>query len=311
MTGCCHDSSDVPEKKILRALMVTGGFMAIEVTGGILSGSLALLADAAHMVTDTLSLGLTFLAFRWARRPADHRRSFGYQRAETLAGYTNAVAMVGVILWIVAEAVHRLMAPVPVAGGMMAGVAAAGLVANIIVFRLLSSGRHDHDHTSAQGHHHENLNMRGAILHVAGDLFGSLAALISAGLIIWKGWGWADPVTSLIVAGLVAVSTARLLKDTGHILLEGVPTRLRAEDVRRVVMARIPGVRDVHHIHLWALTGDYILATLHVRADETLRPDAVNEQIKTVLRDELGLSHVTVELEYGACADGAMGCDHA
>lgn len=209
--------------------------MAVEVVGGILSGSLALLADAMHMFTDSLALGLTYFAFLWARRPADARYSFGYQRAETLAGYTNAVAMVGVILWIVAEAVHRFFSPAPVDGVMMAGVSLAGLGVNAAVLWVLSG--------SHAGHGHDNLNMRGARIHVVGDLFGSLAALISAGLIMGGGWYVADPITSLLVAALVAVSTARLLKDTGHILLEGVPTHLSADDVRTALMTHMPEVR--------------------------------------------------------------------
>jgi cobalt-zinc-cadmium efflux system protein len=306
MTGC-HAHASHSEKKLRAALMLTLGFMAVEVAGGVLSGSLALMADAVHMMTDALALGLALAATRWARRPADARRSFGYGRAETLAGYTNAVLMAGVVVWIVVESVHRLIVPPVVDAPLMLGVSIAGLAVNALVLFILSRGNGQAHHGC---HHAHDVNVRGALLHVAGDFFGSLAAILSAILILTMGWSIADPVTSLLVAGLVAVSTVRLMRETGHILLEGVPSRLTPDDIRQTVLTGVPEVTDVHHVHLWALTPDYVLATLHGRLRESVPADGVSARIKAVLRETHGVRHVTVELETGLCADAGLDCDH-
>ena len=178
--GHSHDadmtSADARRRVVLAALL-TGGFMIAEVIGGILSGSLALLADAAHMLTDTGSLLLAWFGYRLAARPADPARSYGFGRMKVLAAFTNGVLLVLLAAWIIWEAVHRLMAPVPVAGGLMLGIAALGLVVNIIAFAILHGGAHKHD-----------LNLRGALWHVAGDMLGSVAAILTAVLILWQGW---------------------------------------------------------------------------------------------------------------------------
>lgn len=297
------------EKKLRTAFILTLGFMAVEIAGGIISGSLALMADAIHMMTDALALGLALAAARWARRPADVRRSFGYARVETLAGYTNAVLMVGVVIWIAVESAHRLMVPPVVEAPLMLAVSVVGLMVNALVLYILSRGGGcAHGHTHAQRH---DVNVRGALIHVAGDFFGSLAAIISAVLILTMGWYVADPITSLLVAGLVAVSTVRLMRETGHILLEGVPSRLTPDNVRQTILTQVPEVADVHHVHIWALTPDYLLATLHGRLHESLPADGVVGRIKVALRNTHGVRHVTVELETGPCADISTGCDHA
>jgi len=198
-------------KRVQIALALTGTFMLVEVAGGILSGSLALLADAGHMLTDTMALALSAIAFRVSSRPADEKRSYGYQRFQILAAFVNGLSLLVIVGWILFEAVQRILSPSMVMGQTMLIVAAAGLVINIIVFFVLHGGDQ------------ENLNMRGAALHVLGDLLGSVAAITAALVILYTGWMPIDPILSIGVALLIFRSAWHLVKRSGHILLEGAP----------------------------------------------------------------------------------------
>ncbi len=189
--------------------VLTGTFMVAEVAGGLITGSLALLADAGHMLTDTVALALAWVAFVLTERPADHKRTFGYHRWPVLAAFVNGLALLGIVLWIAVEAVQRMLDPQPVLGGTMLVIAFAGLVVNIVAFALLHGGDRD------------NLNLRGAALHVLGDLLGSAAAIIAAGVIMTTGWTPIDPLLSLFVALLLVRSAWYLLRQSGHVLLEG------------------------------------------------------------------------------------------
>jgi cobalt-zinc-cadmium efflux system protein len=286
--GHAHGSTN--EKRVLFAMWLTGGFMVLEAAGGIISGSLALLADAGHMLTDTGALFLAFIATRLARRPADGARSYGYARAEILAAFANGLLMVGVVAWIAAEAVSRIMSPSPVMGGTMLAVAVAGLLVNIIAFRLLHGGE-------------QTLNMRGALVHVLGDMLGSAAAIIAALIIMATGYTIADPILSLLVAVLILRSAIAIVKESAHILMEGAPEGAEGEQLAADLMANVEGLADVHHVHAWSLGSNHAVATLHARLQPGADANITLTAIKTRLADEFGISHATVQIEPDDCPD--------
>ena len=294
-----HDHALSNERRTLLAALLTTGFMGMEAVGGLVAGSLALLADAAHMLTDAASLWLAFVAFHLARRPVSDRLTYGLHRAQPLVAYTNGLALIALVVWIAVEAVHRLLDPSPVLGGLMLAVAAAGLVVNVAAFLILMGG----DRSS--------LNIRGALLHVAGDLFGSLAALSAAAIILATGWLPADPLLSLLVAVLLLRSAWALTREAGMVLLEGAPEALDRAAVEADLEREVAGVEDAHHVHVWSLTGSERLATLHVTAAPGARSDDLVRAVKARLRQAFDVRHATVEIEYGGCADEAHGPDHA
>ena len=272
-------------------MLLTAGFMLVEVLGGILSGSLALMADAGHMLTDTASLFIAWLAARLALRPADTLRSYGYHRTQILAAFINGMAFIAIVVWIGVEAIRRLMAPIEVHGEMMMIVAGLGLLVNLAAFWLL----HTDDH--------HDLNLRAALIHVLGDLLGSVAAIVAAGVIIATGWMPIDPLLSILVALLILRSAWKVVSQAGHILLEGTPEDLDALHIREVLLEEVAAVADVHHIHLWSLTPSYPLLTLHVN----IKPDSdyvlTMQQIKQVLVKRFNIQHSTVQLELEHCLD--------
>ena len=278
------------------AALLTGGFMLVEVVGGIVAGSLALLADAGHMLTDAAALALAWLAFRFAQRPHDAKRTYGFHRFQVLAAYTNGLTLFFIALAIAYEAVHRLREPVAVLGGPMLAVALLGLVVNVAAFLALHGAERD------------NLNVKGALLHVAGDLLGSAAAIVAALVILATGWTPIDPLLSGLVALLILRSAWFLVRESGHILLEGAPRQLDVEAMRQDLAAAVPGVEDIHHVHAWSLTQERPMVTLHARIAETAGPGEaarISAAIKAHLRDQYGLTHVTVEIEHAHCADAA------
>ena len=279
------------ERRVLIAALLTGGFMLAELIGGLITGSLALLADAAHMLTDFAALFLAWLAFRLSRRPADTSRTYGFDRLQILAAFANAVTLIVLVAWIAAEAASRLLNPEPVMATGMLVVAALGLLVNIAAFAVLHGADRD------------NLNIRGALAHVMGDLLGSVAALVAAGVILVTGWTPIDPILSLLIAGLIAVSAFRLLRDSGRVLLEAAPRGVDPDAVRADLMDRIDAVEDVHHLHVWCLTPERPMATLHVRIAEAANAGEALAAVKARLKAQFGLDHVTVEVETGACAD--------
>ncbi|GAB4142333.1 MAG: cation diffusion facilitator family transporter [Sphingomonadales bacterium] len=277
------------ERAVLLAALLTGGFMFVEIAGGLITGSLALLADAAHMASDAAALGMAYLAFRFSHRPADTRRTFGFHRLQVLAAFTNGLLLIGAGIWIMAEAVERMMAPATVLATPMLMVAVLGLIVNLAAFFIL----HRADRA--------NLNIRGALYHVVGDLLGSVAAIAAAMVIHFTGWMPIDPILSMLVTLLVLRAAWRLIRDAGHILLEGTPPHLDLETVRTDLVASIPAITDVHHIHAWALTEERPLMTLHA----TLAKDAdMNDALlalKHRLFERFGIAHSTIELEQDGC----------
>ena len=279
-------------KRVQIALALTASFMLVEVVGGILSGSLALLADAGHMLTDTMALALTAFAFRMSVRPADKKRSFGYQRFQIIAAFVNGLSLLLIVGWILVEAVRRFIDPPDVIGQTMFVVAAAGLVVNIIAFIVLHGGDQ------------QNLNMRGAALHVIGDLLGSVAAIVAAIVIMSTGWMPIDPILSVVVAMLILNSAWKLVRRSAHILLEGAPEWLDVADIQAKIISTVPEVSGVHHVHVWCQTPQNLMLTMHVVLDESVADvTAVVRNVKQLLQAEFGINHSTIEVEKGDCAD--------
>ena len=281
------------ERKVLLSFVLISVFMVVEVVGGVLSGSLALLADAGHMLTDAAALALAYAAFRVGRRAADSRRTFGYLRFEVIAGFVNAVALVAIVAWIAWEAWQRLASPSPVLAGPMLAVAVAGLLVNLLVLWIMTRGDTQH------------VNVRGAILHVVGDLLGSVGAVIAALVIHFTGWTPIDPILSVFVAALILRSAWALLGKSLHILLEGAPDDATPEILERELMESVPGLAAVSHVHVWQLTSGRTMATLHVRPqrDEDAKP--VTRRVQQVLKERLGIEHATVAIDWNVEDDGS------
>ncbi|RTR02930.1 cation diffusion facilitator family transporter [Halomonas nitroreducens] len=296
--GHHHHPGD-SQRRLAWAILLTGGFMVAEVVGGILSGSLALLADAGHMLTDTAALTLAWFAARISRRPADAQRTFGYHRVQILAAFVNGLTLIAIVVWITVEAIRRLVSPLAVAGGTMLVIAGLGLVVNLVVFLILHLGDRD------------NLNVRGAALHVLGDLLGSVAAIVAALVILATGWVPIDPLLSLLVAALILRSAWRLTRESGHILLEGTPDEVDVGRIAREIPERLAEVRDVHHVHAWSLTPGRHLLSLHAALEEDADREQTLVAIKAVLLERFDIEHATIQLESGdRCAD-AGACEHS
>ena len=272
------------ERAIAIAALLTGGFMGAEVVGGLVSGSLALLADAGHMLTDFASLVLAWLAFRLARRPADWKRTYGFDRFSVLAAFVNGITLFAIAIWITWEAIGRLREPHEVLGGLMLWVAVGGLVVNVLAFWVLSRAEGD------------NLNVRAAALHVLGDLLGSVAAIAASLVIIWTGWMPIDPILSVLVVLLILRSAWAVVRESGHILLEGAPAGFDARAVAADLEASVPGVERAHHLHAWSITQERPMATMEVDLAPGADPEAVRRAVKERVHETTGMEHVTVEV---------------
>lgn len=281
------------ERRVFWALLLTGGFMVAEVVGGLVSGSLALLADAGHMLTDAAALGLSLAAFRASRRPETVTHSYGQHRFQVLAAFLNGAALIGIALWIAIEAAQRLLAPVPVLGGAMLGVAVLGLLVNVVAFLILHGGDRD------------NLNMRGAALHVLGDMLGSAAAIVAAVVILATGWTPIDPILSVLVALLVLKSAWMLLSRSWHVLMEGAPVHIDVDQLKADLSGAVPGVAGIHHVHLWMLTPDQPLVTLHATIAPEADHDDVLHGLQQALADRHRLVHATIQVERADCPNPA------
>ena len=296
-TNCDHQEWDdtTASRRLLLALAVIVVFMIVEFVGGILAGSLALLADAIHMFTDGFALALAAGAQLIAKRPADSKLHFGYRRAQVLAAFVNGVLMGVLLLWIVYEAFTRILTPRDIDAPLMLTIALIGLAANLIAFAILHR-RHERD-----------LNMRGAILHVIGDLLGSVAAIVAAIVISTTGWMQIDPLLSFLVAGLIGVSAYRLIKQTGFILLEGAPEHIDIDEFAEGIASASPLVRGVHHIQISQITPEHLRVTLHVRVSQTSDSEEALVAIKEFLETKYNIRHSTIQIEAGAtCPDSIL-----
>jgi len=286
-----HGATVTDEWRIGWAFLIIFVFMLVEVVGGLMAHSLALLADAGHMVSDAVALGMSWAAMRLGKRAADSERTYGYKRLEVLVAFVNGCTLFVIAAWIVFEAIRRFAAPSDVLGGTMLVVAIAGLLANIVAFLVLNSGNR------------ENLNMRSAWLHVLGDLLGFVVAIIAASVILLTGWSPIDPILSLLVAILILKSAAQIVKSSAHILLEGAPPNLDLIALRADLPAALPAVAEVHHVHAWLLTEEQPLVTLHVRCAPGADPQSIIPAINRRLKDRFGITHSTIQVDPGECED--------
>ena len=273
------------------AFVLTLTFMIVEIIGGLVSGSLALLADAAHMATDAAALGLALWASWQSRIPANEVHSFGYRRHQTMAAFINGFALLLLAGWIIVEAVQRLLTPQPVMAGTMLSIALLGLVVNIIVFAILHRGQ-------------KNINVRAAAAHVLGDLLGSIAAILAAVIIYLTGWIAADPLLSILIAILILYTGRQLLREAGHVLLEGIPPGFDEERLKAELPVAVPDILDVHHVHAWALTPDKpFFLTMHATIDEQADADSILRHAKAFVQTEFEIDHVTIQIERRHCPD--------
>lgn len=278
-------------KRLLAAFIITATFMVAEVVGGLLSGSLALLADAGHMLTDAAALFVALMAVSFARKKPNARHTFGYLRFTTLAAFVNALTLLVITAFIVWEAIRRFYEPQPVAGVPMLVVAIGGLLANIVAFWLLHRGSEE-----------KNINVRAAALHVLGDLLGSVGAIIAALIILFTNWTPIDPILSILVSCLVLRSAWSLMKESIHELLEGTPSKISIEALKKDLTMNIPEVRNIHHVHIWQI-GEKPMMTLHAQVIPPYDHDALLKQIQAYLLKNYQIDHSTIQMEYQHCDD--------
>jgi cobalt-zinc-cadmium efflux system protein len=289
-SDCFQRVSGTATRRLRAVLLLTAVFTIVEAVGGWASGSLALLADAGHMLTDSGALGLALLSAWIAQRPPDARKTYGYQRWEILAALLNGAVLFGIVVWLVIEAIHRIGNPPPVRSGMLMVVAALGLIVNLIALWLL------------HGPHHESLNTRGAYLHILGDLLGSVGALTAGVVIALTGWTLVDPILSIALSLLILVGAWRLMRESTDILLEAVPRHVSMDEVQQTMLT-VPGVTAVHDLHVWTVTSGMVAMSGHaVVPDLAGHPDALDRIRERLAR--LGIGHVTIQLEIeGGCAE--------
>lgn len=272
-------------KALLIAALLTGGFMIAEAVGGVVTGSLALLADAGHMLSDSFSLFLALFAVSIAARPATAKRTFGYKRAEILAALVNGVLLVLVSLWVVYEAIGRLDDPVEVMGGGMMAIAVLGLIINVVAFLVLWKGGG------------ESLNVRAALRHVLGDLLGSVGVIIAAGVILVTGWEPIDPIVSILISILIVASAWSVLKESVDVLLEAAPKGIDTQEVG-MAMAGVDGVEQVHDLHIWQITSGFPSLSAHVLVGADLDCHRIRLELDSLLKEQFEIEHSTLQLEH-------------
>jgi len=276
------------QSKLLWALLFTGGCMLVEAVGGLIAHSLALLADSAHMLTDTASLALSYAAVRVAHRPATSKLSYGHHRWQVLAAFVNGLALIALALWILITAAMRLLARGQVDGKLVAAIALVGFAANLGAFLVLSRGE-------------SNLNVRGALAHVMGDMLGSGAALIAGIVILWTNWTPIDPLLSALVAALMIRSGVAVARESAHILLEGTPDGLDERLVEATLKVCIPELEGIHHLHSWSLSDERPILTLHATLRAGSNSDRGIRDITRELHRAFNVSHATIQIEYESC----------
>lgn len=271
-------------RRLTIVLALTGTYLLAEVAGGLLTGSLALLADAGHMATDVFGLGLALFAIWLGGRPASPERTYGYYRTEILASLLNAVLLFGISGYILYEAWRRFQAPPEVQSLPMLAVASVGLAVNLVGAWLLRGGAG------------ESLNVQGAFLEVVSDLLGSLGVIVAGLVMYFTGWWYADPLFSVGIGLFILPRTWRLLSEAVGILLEGTPSRLNLAEVR-AAMEEVPGVESVHDLHVWSITSGYVALSAHVRARSGIDRSQGLAAQNAVLRERFGIEHTTIQIE--------------
>ncbi len=290
-----HSTITTNQRRLLIALAITALMTVVELVGGVLSNSLALLGDAGHMFTDTLALGLSLFALTLARRPASQNRTYGFHRAEVLAALANGAILILISVYIFYQAYRRFVTPPEVRGGLMLTVAAIGLVANMVGILVLRS--------ASRG----NLNVRGAFLHMWSDTISSIGVIAAGIIILVTGWTTADPIISILIGLLILRGAVALVWESSDILLEAVPKHL---DVARISTAvgRIKGVKDIHDVHLWTITSGMYALSCHVLIEDQMISNSTQivEEINETLSREFGIGHSTLQLECEVCKDSPV-----
>ena len=291
-----HDAQHI-ERRFVLSLALTGLILLAEVAGGLWTGSLALLSDAAHVFLDVFALGMSYVALRLAALPADDRHTYGFHRLQVLAALANGATLLLVAFEIFREAWARFQHPVPVLAGPMLAVALIGLVVNLVVALVLRE------------HDHHDLNVHSAFLHVLGDALASLGVIVAGVVILFTGWMVVDPLISVLIGLTILAGSGRVLRQSVHILAEGTPEGLTVTHVAEA-MGQVPGIGDVHDLHVWTVSPGYVALSAHVvLADQALSQTAdVMAGLKRALADEFGIEHTTIQFECAACGQGAVVC---
>ena len=289
--GHAHAQSAAGRSKRRLAIVfgLTVAYLLVEVAGGLISGSLALLADAGHMLTDVAGVGLALLAIWFAERPASPERTYGYYRVEILAALTNAIVLIGISLYILYEAYRRFMKPPEVESGLMLGVAAVGLVVNIVGMYILRAGSR------------ESLNMKGAYFEVLSDMLTSIGVIVASIIMLTTGWYYADPLISAGIGLFILPRTWLLMREAVGVLLEGTPSDVNLTALRES-MRKLPGVSDVHDLHVWTLTSGVNAMSAHAVLTDDKGHDQVLKAVREIASSQFKISHITVQLENEACA---------
>lgn len=290
-----HDDTDI--SALRRACLLITSFMLVELGVGLWANALVLIADAGHMFLDATALGLAWWAAQLSKREEDQQLSYGYHRFQVLAAFVNGLTLVALIAWITVEAVLRLLSPEAMDPEPTLLVATLGFIVNLIAFRMLH-------HTSG------NTNVRSAALHVLGDLLGSVVAMVAAVAVMLFGWLYADPLLSLCIVVILGRGALRILQESGHILLEGVPAGVDLATIKRTLTEEIDAVDGVHHVHAWGLTAEKPLLTLHALIPENAPIQTVVSDIKRVLKERFDIDHSTIQVELGPCPDDHQGHAH-
>ena len=311
------------QKKFILSILLTSIILVVEVIGGLISGSLALLSDAAHVFMDIFALVLSFLAMRLAARPPDDQHSYGWNRAEVVAALINGSTLVIIAIGIWVEAYKRFLDPLEIRSSEMLVIAIIGLVVNLVVVAILGgyhpgSNTHKHVHSDEAEIQHSqespverrNLNLHGAFLHVLGDAISSVGVIIAALLIRFTGANWIDPLISILIGIIITISAVRLLRRALHILLEGVPEGLSVREINERLRT-LPMVSQVHDLHIWSLSSESVALSAHITLDEDkpADPEVALEQISRLLDRDFNIQHTTIQFEKTPCQDGHGGCN--
>ena len=285
------------ERRFLLSLALTGLILVAEVVGGLWTGSLALLSDAAHVFLDLFALGMSYVALRLAARPPNDRHTYGYHRMQVLAALANGATLFLVAFGIFREAWERFRDPAPVLAGPMLIVAVIGLVVNLAVALVLRE------------HDHHDLNVRSAFLHVLGDALASVGVIVAGVVILLTGWHWVDPLVSVLIGVIIVIGSGRVLRESVHILAEGVPLHLTSSQVA-AAMGQVPGVVEVHDLHVWTVSPGYVALSAHVvLTDQSLsRTQEVMAGLKQTLTGTFGIEHTTIQFECESCGQGSVVC---
>ncbi|WP_168464826.1 cation diffusion facilitator family transporter [Wolbachia endosymbiont of Ctenocephalides felis wCfeT] len=283
--------SAAESKRLIYSIIIVAITMFMEIVGGIISNSLALLSDAGHMLTDLFALVLSWAAHKFSAKKSDLQRSYGYHRLQIISAFVNGLTLFLIAIVIMFESVKRFIYPVNVEWKIMMTVATLGLISNIIVFFIL--------HSKCEN----NINIKSAVLHVIGDILGSIAAILASIIIMFTGWQIIDPILSVFVSVIILNSGYKILKNSCHILLEGTPDGICTEKIKDRITLELPEVIDVHHIHAWSLSDNYLIITMHAKVTQSAKHTDVLYEIKKILLNQFAIAHSTVEIEHDECVD--------